>query len=166
MPQVSYPASEKQLDYIVSLMRDKEGAEDYTDDYLAVSNSKEASDLINKLRALPYRPRAQGVTKDGMYKDPETETIYKVQRNKAQGDGSRLYAKKLEIDEVDGKTKLRFVYIQGLLKEIKPEWRMTLEQAQAFGELYGVCVRCGRDLTREESIARALGPICAGYFDD
>lgn len=166
MPQVSFAASEKQIDYITALMRDKEGSEDLQEEYAAINNSRDASTLIGKLRLLPYKPRAQGVTKDGMYKDPTTDDIFKVQRNKAQGDGSRLYAKKLFIEDNNGKTKLKFEYIRGLLSQIKPEWRMTLEQAQAFGELYGVCVRCGRDLTREESISRAMGPICAGYFDD
>ncbi len=39
---------------------------------------------------------------------------------------------------------------------------MTLEQAQEFGKLYGVCCRCAADLTDEDSIARGMGPVCAG----
>lgn len=40
--------------------------------------------------------------------------------------------------------------------------RLTLEQAQEFGRLYGVCGICGATLTDETSIAAGIGPVCAG----
>jgi len=40
--------------------------------------------------------------------------------------------------------------------------KMTLEEGKKYGAIYGVCVRCAATLTREESIERAMGPICAG----
>jgi hypothetical protein len=39
---------------------------------------------------------------------------------------------------------------------------MTLEEAEAFGKLYGVCCDCGTVLTNPESIERGIGPVCAG----
>lgn len=42
--------------------------------------------------------------------------------------------------------------------------RMTEEEFQQFGALYGVCVRCEQLLTRPESIAAGCGEICAGHL--
>lgn len=127
------------------------------------------------------------ITQDGMYQNPATGAIFKVQWNRGEGDGKRLYAKQLLVTMVhdSGQTKTlreipleasaeekdvwevvgsEFVYAPGVMKEIRPEWRMTLEQAKAFGALYGTCIRCGRTLTLEESIERAMGRKCASKF--
>ena len=51
-----------------------------------------------------------------------------------------------------------------LLRLLKPEHKMTLEQAQAYGRLTGRCCRCAAILTDSDSIERGLGPICASKF--
>jgi hypothetical protein len=51
-----------------------------------------------------------------------------------------------------------------LLRLLKPEHKLTLEQAQEFGRLTGRCCRCAAMLTDDESIARGLGPICMTKF--
>jgi len=120
--------------------------------------------------------RAKSVDQDGMYRNPQTSEIYKVQWNRGSGDGKRLYAKQL-IMHVDGgrwtriplgdflpkpeETHAEFQYAPGAMKFIRPEWRMTMDEAKAFGALYGTCLRCGRDLTLEASIERAMGSTCA-----
>lgn len=102
------------------------------------------------------------INRDGIYRHPDG-TIYKVQQAR-QGSG-RLYAKRLVLDEQpDGSHKGRFVYAAGAVHNLRPGWRLTLEAAAAFGRLYGVCAACAADLTDETSIARGLGPICAGKF--
>lgn len=111
------------------------------------------------------------VTEDGMYK--VGDTIYKVQ--KAVHGSGRLYAKRLVIEEPDCggcqnadycdppcPSTGTFVYEAGAMARISPDDRMTVEEAADFGRLYGFCVRCGATLTDEESIARGMGPICAG----
>ena len=128
------------------------------------------------------RPAARGtkVTEDGIYRNPATGEIFKVQFNKATGDGRRLYAKKMTAWNVDGdevKTftleesaepvkldRAVFTYAQGAMAKISPEWKLTLEDAKRFGALYGTCMRCGRTLTLEASIERAMGRICASKF--
>jgi hypothetical protein len=40
--------------------------------------------------------------------------------------------------------------------------RVTPEAAAAFGALYGRCMRCSRKLTDANSIAEAMGKVCAG----
>jgi hypothetical protein len=83
--------------------------------------------------------------------------IYKVQVA-VHGSG-RPYAKRLVPGEFG---QASFEYARGIVRRLRPEHRMTLDQAREYGALYGVCVRCGATLTREESIERAMGPVCAG----
>lgn len=47
------------------------------------------------------------------------------------------------------------------LRTIKPEMRLTQEEAAQFGKVYGLCVRCGRGLTRDESKHVGYGSTCA-----
>lgn len=115
-------------------------------------------------------------TTDGIFRNPATGEIFKGQFNRAQGDGSRLYFKRLVLESemgrgtsipLDGKKSdaahLEWEYAGGAAKaKVQQGWLMTREEAAAFGKLYGVCVRCHRDLTKEESIERAMGPVCAG----
>ncbi|QNJ57642.1 hypothetical protein SEA_KEANU_36 [Streptomyces phage Keanu] len=122
---------------------------------------QEASDEITRLlKARDEAPKGQvrttgGVTEDGMYQTPDG-TVYKVQIAK-QGSG-RLYAKKLTEHE-DGWS---FEYAAGAMRNLTADMKMSLADAQEFGKLYGVCCRCAADLTDEDSIARGMGPICAG----
>lgn len=81
--------------------------------------------------------------------------IYKVQHNLSH---TGFYAKRLDV--VDGKGEWTFV--AGLARTLRPEERLTLEQAAAFGHLYGICGICGRELTDEASIERGIGPVCMG----
>lgn len=80
-------------------------------------------------------------------------TVWKVQRSQH----GRLYAKEL----VDGTFEYRGARP---LASLSDATMMTLEDAQEFGKLYGVCCRCGATLTDEDSIAAGIGPICATYF--
>jgi hypothetical protein len=118
----------------------------------------------------------------GMYR--LGDEIYKVQRNVVQGDGSKAYAKCLtaqdECRECDGaevyhnsdtgysslphkfSPKWKFEYVQGAIHRIRPEMRMSLDEAKAFGKVYGTCCVCGRTLTNETSIEEGIGPICGG----
>ena len=69
----------------------------------------------------------------------------------------RLYAKRL--------TAEGFVYVAGALRRLATEGRpMTADEGRQYGQLYGVCCRCGAQLTDEESIARGMGPVCASKF--
>lgn len=93
-----------------------------------------------------------GTVDEGMYRLPDG-AIAKVQR--AVHGSHQLYAKQLDTD-----TGL-FDYVPGLIRRLRPEHRMTVEEAGAFGLLYGRCIVCGRTLTDEKSIAAGIGPVCA-----
>jgi hypothetical protein len=133
----------------------------------------------------PAAAKRQMVTEDGMYRNPQTGEIFKVQFNKAQGDGRRLYAKRLvmtvgdredvgtartvtEIPLAEGNDwfvwDTQFKYAEGAMRFIDASWKMTIDEAKAFGALYGTCCVCGRTLTDEKSIAAGIGPVCAEKF--
>lgn len=113
--------------------------------------------VLSALKAAPYRSRATtspdtpGVT-EGMYKRADG-AIYKVQRSR---ESQRLYAKRLNQDTQT------FEYASGALRSLTPADRMTLDEAKAYGALYGTCCVCSRTLTDETSIENGIGPVCAG----
>jgi hypothetical protein len=128
-------------------------AADQWEAHVARSTAPQAAGLAPQ----PTRPAGLGqVTEDGMYRTPDG-TIWKVQRA-VHGSG-QLYAKRLTVEP--GQTGT-FTYEPGAIRRLRPENRMTLEDAKAFGKLYGVCCQCGRTLTDEVSIADGIGPVCAG----
>ena len=86
------------------------------------------------------------------------ETIYKVQRA-VHGSGN-LYAKKL----VQYGDEWTFEFEPGAIRRLSEATKLTLEEAKAFGALYGTCCVCGRTLTNEESIEAGIGPICSSKF--
>lgn len=115
-----------------------------------------ASEAIDTLKAMPklapvtkMDASAEAVT-DGVY--VKDGVVYKV-KVAIHGSGN-LYAQ-----QFDPETKTYSV-ARGMVRKLRPEHRMTEEQAQEFGKLYGVCCRCHTPLTDEESIARGMGPDC------
>lgn len=121
------------------------------------------------------------VESDGMYRNPETGEIFKVQMA-VHGSGN-LYAKQLFLGLGDngGQTEeitripldatdkqvwtMDFRYVAGAIRKLDASWKMSLADAKEFGALYGVCCNCGRTLTDEGSIEAGIGPVCAGRFE-
>jgi hypothetical protein len=117
--------------------------------------------LIAKLRSTRAAKRTQGVPaggrvelEDGVYR--VEGTFYMVQ-HAVHGSGNQ-YAKRIEITE-DGQVSA--TYAAGMIRNIRPEHRITGDEAAAFGQVYGVCVFCIRPLTDERSKAVGYGRKCA-----
>lgn len=125
-------------------------------------SKRDASRAIDELLVTTFndRPQATGsaALEAGMYRHPETGAIYKVQ--KAVHGSGHMYAKLLVADAETQTAS--FEYASGAIRQIKPEWRMSLEDAKAFGAIYGVCCVCSATLTNEASIEAGIGPVCAG----
>lgn len=154
--------SEKQAAFIRSLA-DERGLD--PDEWVAKAvNKAEASKVIDQLKAIERhheknrRPEA--------VEPPEgvhfTQGVYFKVQVAHHGSG-RLYAKRLASGVDDG-NKPTWVYEGrqpfGYLSE---DTLVTAEQAAQFGQLYGVCVFCGRALTDERSIEVGYGPDCADH---
>lgn len=152
---ITRPASSAQVRYITSLIServaDAEDALAWTE-ALATAGVREASGMIETLKGMPRStPKAPEIT-EGMYVlDGE---IYKVQRA-VHGSGN-LYAKHL--------TPSGFEYAAGVVRRLAGARPLTIEEAKAYGALYGTCAVCGRTLTDEDSIAAGIGPVCASKF--
>jgi len=86
------------------------------------------------------------VYEPGMYRTDDDE-IVKVKMNRAQ---TSIYGSVHDGDE--------WVYTPGITR--KNLTRLTIEEAAAYGKLYGVCIVCSRELTNPESIERGIGPVC------
>lgn len=126
-----------------------------------------ATKLIDLLKSFPEHTRPTtprgnahyAPVEDGFYvvaaTDDAPELVLKVQTSPTTG---RQYAKAL-----DGTS---WVYAPGSIRKVRngDAEPLTLDKAKELGQLYGVCVRCGRTLTDEGSIAAGIGPICAGKF--
>jgi hypothetical protein len=150
------PATEKQINFIKTLA-DRKGfnlAESLTN-----LTKQSATRMIETLLSMNDKPRqiiapaktTESELSEGMYQ--RDGKIFKVYFNQA---GSRLLAKEL----IDGS----FEY-QGMASRfVKPEHRMTIEQAKQYGKVTGTCCVCSRRLTDEESIAEGIGPVCAKKF--
>lgn len=96
----------------------------------------------------------------GIYKDPNSDRIFKVYDS--INNPGRILCKILVVDKFEKKGRFQY---QGMASRwIKHDWKLSLEDAKKFGQIYGVCCMCGRTLTDEESIANGIGPICAGKF--
>ena len=195
-------ATEAQRSYLGVLLETKEIPEGMEADAAALSEMlankvgiefDRAGRMITQLKLAPRARKTKDFTgepagrvdRDGMFYDPNTGTVYRVQVA-VHGSGN-LYAKRLEMTGYQGDSsdeyisvtltdirqakdpeyagiqwEVKFRYAAGAISKIKPEWRMTKEDASKFGALYGSCVKCGLPLTKEESIERGMGDICAG----
>lgn len=166
----TYAASDKQLAFIKRLVAERDITSmgpGFAAVVLSPKDSRDASNTITDLLNLPKKPQAVAAVRealtDGMYmKDGD---IYKVQYNRASGDGRRLYAKLLVVHSSEfGSADVHFEYAPGAIHQLSLADRMSLEDARAFGVLYGTCCVCGRTLTDEVSIENGIGPVCAGKY--
>ena len=145
------PGSKHSHAFLISLVGQVIGGKSLSPKQAAAVLKFKANDRpAPKITAIP---ESEPIT-DGMYR--KGDEIFKVQI--AVNGSGRLYAKKL-VKTGDSWT---FEYAPGAIRTLKPSDKMTLEEAKAWGALYGTCCVCGRTLTDEESIAAGIGPICAG----
>lgn len=122
---------------------------------------------VAHVRACADKGLAADVAKMAKATEPATEgmyrrdgQIYKVVRA-VHGSG-RLYAQVAILDQMaNGQTEVRFQVARGMVARLTQAHRMTVDEAAAFGHLYGVCIRCAATLTDDASIKRGLGPVCA-----
>ncbi len=180
-PAIPNAATHKQIMYIVSLAT-KRGydvramvAETDESGEIVLNASGECSPKITKKAAsasieklrdprseidapkIDVKPVEKIELEDGMYRF--NDRIFKVQ-HAVHGSG-RQYAKELTQYD-DG--SWGFEIARGMIFKLRPEHKMTLEEAKEFGALYGTCCVCGRTLTNEASIEAGIGPICASKF--
>lgn len=167
------PATAKQESFLRKLLNEREHGWDATEPFIAalLSNRKACSGSIDLLLGMPKAaPKltadAPVELADGVYR--WNDTFYKVYHT-IHGANVQV-AKVLHLQEAgtdaNGKQLWsgEWEYVgKKPLYTLRPEHKLTKEEAKQFGLVYGMCVRCARDLTREESIHVGYGPTCAGH---
>lgn len=162
-------ATEKQINFLIKLMdeRNLPWSQSTLDKFSKRDASKMISDLLNGPKpvrkvAAPKTtvPADDKVTEAGMYRNPKTDEIFKVQVA-VHGSG-HLYAKRLVVEGEGDDAEVYFEMARGAIFKLRASMKMTMEEAKAFGALYGTCISCARTLTDEDSIYNGYGKKCAG----
>lgn len=117
---------------------------------------REASALIDRLMAMPKIGKAARTEVEaGFYR--VGDDIYRVRPARA---GTHNYAMILDGTEADGKPV--WVYSPAMRMVAAEGTRLSVDEAAAYGVTHGYCLICSRLLTTSDSIARGIGPVCAG----
>lgn len=161
---IARPATDKQVAFMQRLVAEKQTPSDWTPNFDI--SSSQASRLIDWLISLPRKATPDQATEPGVY--VLDGTVLKVQANRAK---TGVYALRwVEIrgermvDHDESRVHGEWRYEAGLIRAIRPEHRMTLDEAKAFILRYGQCARCGRHLKAADSVERGIGPVCVKYF--
>ncbi|MGA5598333.1 DUF6011 domain-containing protein [Streptomyces cellulosae] len=101
------------------------------------------------------------VTEEGLYRLPGDGPlgggVFRVRTSERSG---RLYAETFTPHTKEG-GGARFVYDPAAVYSLRPEHRMTAEEAADIGRHLHTCMQCGEHLTDPKSVARGIGPVCA-----
>lgn len=126
--------------------------------YMTVSR---ASALIGAMLELPYANGTGsnrtitvdfGALEEGFY--AIGDEVFRIVPSRR--DPSRKFAEKLDTETG------RFRYEKGAIFRVAEKGKMiTGEMAAELGKKFGICIRCGAELTVPESIERGMGPVCA-----
>lgn len=189
MPLTFYPATDAQLRFIKSLSEDRDvpvAGKDADEAELIARwedcfsgkdvTKQEASRVIDWLKALPKtvpaaKPQAAAAAPaapltEGVYACPDGSLV-KVKANKAK---TGHYA--LAMMDIHGQrltmagdvVKWDWIYAAGLIREIKPEWKLDAKTGYDLGIKYSRCLWCGRTLVASDSVLKGLGPVCAKKY--
>lgn len=183
--------TEPQARFLKSLLKDHEVPEGYEHEANVLAGEmwgnlmtkRQASAMIDAVKSSPKKSAQTPAVelKDGMYrKDGVILKVYHTVHGANQQVAKKLVvtregtplAKPFTNDAGDYvywevEPEAEFVYLGKVgLRGLLPEHKLTLEGARKFGHVYGVCGRCSRTLTREESIERGIGPVCWGKMEE
>lgn len=161
-PEAITPASEKQVGFINKLIETKATANHTVARYLRESNVNAIAELdrdiarklITHLTTLPNIPKPVLVDVGAYKRDGIYYSVRKVR------DRDALYV--LQYDPENKKWNPAY----GMLTELKPEERLSLSDASAFGIATGTCVHCGRTLTLQKSVVAGMGKWCATHYQN
>jgi hypothetical protein len=158
------PASEGQL-RMVNARRTQKGLRPLAEGELFMDEVDEELAIIAAMPDDSVSARVNAAQADleaGMYK--VGDKIYKVY--KAVHGSGKMCAKELVVLPAEGRDEPEATFdYRGLAERfVTAADRMSLEDAKAFGAIYGVCCVCAATLTDETSIAEGIGPVCSKRF--
>lgn len=160
-------ATAKQTGLLRRLLSEREVTDDLKGLKPEALTIREASSLIAALLQTPKvnpgdAQNAVALT-EGVYELPDGR-IVRVKRGKESG---KAYAKLLV--QVSGKrmrdsdestVQWDYQYRPGLVREVSPDTKVTLERAKELSIRYGQCLWCGKRLWDAKSVELGIGPVC------
>lgn len=180
MTTTLYPASEKQVSFLSSLLAQREIAPELRDEitaFLPTADKSRASEYIDRLLKAPkkaadfsavnallesipsarYAIPTEGLDITGL--DLHGNSLLFVEVKTWQG---RTYMRRLH-GSLGGftRTKMPVPVVEALAKIIASD---PYGYTRKFGEHYSCCGKCGAELTDEESRRLLLGPVCRKAF--
>lgn len=166
-PKPQWPASDKQVAYVIGLQDEREKPEqwtDYSEDDLHGMDKDEVSGLIVMLKSFPRKAgnRAFNEAPDvpaGRYALLEDGRwyFYEAQDGKGRWEGYKFLKLLIGSPGAYQKVPVKRAHRDKVwsLIEHDPDVAMT-----DYGLQSGVCGRCGSPLTDPQSLARGIGPKC------
>jgi hypothetical protein len=159
------PASEPQLNFITSLLRDRQVDELHritVEGEVARGITKSrASDIIGDLKALPWVPK-QGAAAPSSSSEAAAEGVYELDGTfyavrTSRNDKTRRYAYKAIITD----TAVDFEFAKGAVYRLADARVLTVDEVEALSLQFSRCFLCGIKLKAKDSKARGVGPVCA-----
>lgn len=178
-----YPATEKQIAFLASLLAQREVPADLHEEvsaFLPTADKRRASDYIERLLALPKtqgRPAAAAPAANAVF-DGVPVARYAIPAEEislldVDPRGDLLF---VEVKTWKGVTYMRRLHgsLGGFSRSKMPREtvadlasilaRDPYRYTRLFGEHYSCCGKCGAELTDEESRRLMLGPVCRKAF--
>lgn len=166
-------ATEKQISFLTTLVRDRDASVEFLEKVQARLEAgitkADASAAIDYLTRRPRKQLAEQPSQPevGVYVFPNGQ-IVKTQPNKA---GTNVYTKcwveingERLVDATEERVHGEWEYAPELKSQLGTARKMTLDEAKAFILRYGQCCRCSRKLKAADSVERGIGPVCVKYF--
>jgi hypothetical protein len=163
MTTLTKPATEKQLGFIYSLLKEIDG-DNAGEAMLAFTDgdptTKSASAFIDRLKTeitgVVHAPLVVGEIDipEGLHYIGQQ--VYRIRKSKSSG---KRYAELLDTEARE------FRYVgRKPLAGASANTLMTLDEAKVFGKAFGFCVRCCALLEDPASVEAGVGPVCAKKF--
>jgi hypothetical protein len=167
MSTTTYPATQKQFDFIKRLLSERQ-VDEKTQELVDAARqqavagtlrSRTASLLIDELMALPRKTDERDRIDAGIYA-VDGDMIVRVYLGQQSG---QMLAKQVHLELGD----VSYTYL-GMARKVlgaASTWtRLELNEVGALGITSGHCLICGRRLDDPESVDRGIGPVCAQNY--
>jgi hypothetical protein len=149
-------ASPRQVSYIEDLLVQRE-VDDVRKDAIRATiadmTPTQISNIIDALNLLPRKPVAQLPALEAGKVYVSGDVVIRVQKNRQSG---RSYA--LVLDNESGRFEYDGNAYRAYAATAEP---ISFERAAELGMRHNRCIHCSRDLTAEDSVLLAIGPVCA-----
>lgn len=153
MTKLELRITARQRAYIDMLAKER-GIQNYNEQRVEGLSMKEASRLIEWLKAKPKKQQ-QGVER-GSYKYGDHYYVVTKAR-----DSQRLYARRIVVTSYG---KVRTQYAPSVYRALTDDMKLTEAEAVSFGVQFGVCCMCAKLLSNPESVKAGIGPVCRKRF--